>query len=167
MNQHPKYLPNIETVEDILLDIKDTDDYKFGNIEIGLVGNYAGRWNSTLYKVFQDYPLDPSVEVKVFYEAVMPKSNLCYSYDDSIGCMPTLSVQIKKTEYRILKLLYLLDIKYYSNISEESHYIIEDTIDRIKDYLEDSNILKIERIGNNFKILHNIYDVTILGSSVG
>lgn len=154
---HPKNLPDIETIEDILLDIKDTNEYRSGKIEIVLNGD-----NYQLHKMGFSYK--PQRELKVVYEAIMPR-NLLSPVCESSGAS-RMGVSIKKTEYQIFKLLAHLAIQQYDTVTYETIVVINDTIQRIKDYLGDSVIKEYGDAYNKY-LLFNIHRVTILGSSVG
>lgn len=153
---HPKNLPDIETIEDILLDIKDTNEYQSGKIEIVLKSD-----NYQLHKMGFSYK--PQRELKVVYEAIMPRNLLSPVYESS-GVSGT-SIPIKKTEYQIFKLLAHLAIQY-DTATYETIVVINDTIQRIKDYLGYSVIKEYGDAYNKY-LLFNIHRVTILGSSVG
>jgi hypothetical protein len=149
-NDHPKNLPNIETIEDILLDIKDTDEYQNGKIEIFLNSD-----NYQLYKMGFCY--NTKRYMKIVLDSVIPE-NLCkYAHYEESGISEERNITIKTTEYQIIEIPAYLSIRH-NRIKYETMLIINDTIQRIRDYLGD-NLIKNMIEHTSGALLFNIYHV--------
>lgn len=145
----PRNLPELESLKDILLEIKDTDDYLSGRVEISLAKDIGEYINN--------------VDRVVVYEAVLPTISSINIYDEDFA-QPT-TVSIKKIEYRVDKLLVNLSIKI-KNVSVETREIVFDVFERVKNYLN-GEIFYTNCLYDEFTLIGNVYESTILGSSVG
>lgn len=156
----PRNLPELESLKDILLEIKDTDDYLSGRVEISLYR--VNHWDvQGLAKDIGEYI--NNVDRVVVYEAVLPTISSINIYDEDFA-QPT-TVSIKKIEYRVDKLLVNLSIKI-KNVSVETREIVFDVFERVKNYLN-GEIFYTSSLYDEFTLIGNVYESTILGSSVG
>jgi len=122
----PKDLPDKETIEDILLELKDTKkfDIKWINLD-----NMSWRADN---KVFYDWLEKGEV---IICEMDMETSNF------SLDPFETSTIRVKETRYDILRHPIRLDIKFEAGIlslNEKAVEIIETSKDvylRLKDYL--------------------------------
>ena len=131
--RHPKDLPDKETLEDILLELKDTHRFEIKWIDL----NSFGSADTQLYinwqangKVFDNW-----VERGEVVTCEMNPIN--YSFESDVMSYAT----VKETRYDILRHPIRLDIKFEAGIlslNEKASEIIETSKDvylRLKDYL--------------------------------
>ena len=123
-NRHPKDLPDKETIEDILLELKDTHKFEIKWVNLD---NMSWRANN---KVFDNW-LERGEVVTCEMEPIN------YSFD-----LDTMSyATVKHIRYDILRHPIRLDIKFEAGIlslNEKASEIIETSKDvylRLKDYL--------------------------------
>lgn len=161
---NPKELPELDILEDILIDIKDTDEYQSGNIVLSLYPSRPG--DSTHLTSNNEKPVE-SKRV-IVYEADMPKIEP-YDFDiegDLFGMPTTIpSIGIKKIEYEVTKLLVVLSIELF-NVSLETKHLVHETVKRIEDYVTDDNLIDVNHRFSKIDLKTSIYKYKFLGSSV-
>lgn len=130
-NRLPKDLPDKETIEDILLELRDTHKFEIKWVSLD---NMSWRSNN---KVFHNW-LEKGEVVTCEMEPIN------YSFDletISSGVSESTHVTVKETRYDILRHPIRLDVKFEAGIlslNEKASEIIETSLDvylRLKDYL--------------------------------
>lgn len=126
--RHPKDLPDKETLEDILLELKDTHRFEIIWIDLKSFGSYI-NWQAN-GKVFDNW-----VERGEVVTCEMNPIN--YSFESDVMSYAT----VKETRYDILRHPIRLEVKLKADVlslNEKASEIIETSKDvylRLKDYL--------------------------------
>jgi hypothetical protein len=127
-NRHPKDLPDKETLEDILLELKDTHKFEINWIDLNSFGSYI-NWQAN-GKVFDNW-----VEKGEVVTCEMNPIN--YSFD-----LDTMSyATVKETRYDILRHPIRVSVKFKEGIlslNKDAKEIFEASKEvylRLKDYL--------------------------------
>ena len=149
--KHPNELPDIETLNDILLDIKDTDDYISGNVLLSIhpspnVSNYA--------------------ESKRVFVCDIDKSDFepIHYYQDEVAHGLS-TIKTKTTEYQVTKSYINLIIQLH-NVPFETRTLVCETIQRVKEFITDDNLISVESNNHAYKsdinLLMSIYESELI-----
>jgi hypothetical protein len=125
--RHPKDLPDKETIEDILLELKDTHKFEIKWIDLNSFGSYI-NWQAN-GKVFDNW-----VERGEVVTCEMNPIN--YSFESDVMSYAT----VKETRYDILRHPIRVSVKFKGvlSLNKDAKEIIETSNDvylRLKDYL--------------------------------
>jgi hypothetical protein len=133
--RHPKDLPDKETLEDILLELKDTHKFEIKWIDLKSFGSYI-NWQAN-GKVFDNW-VERGEVVTCEMNPTFPTFNISQDCFDQI----TMSyATVKETRYDILRHPIRLEVKLKADVlslNEKASEIIETSKDvylRLKDYL--------------------------------
>lgn len=146
-NRHPKDLPDKETIEDILLELKDTHKFEIKWVNLDNMGWRADN------KVFDSWIEKGQV---VTYEMDKPFNQISYSED-----IPMSYATVKETRYDILRHPIRVLVKFKADIfslnkgGKEICDTSNDVYLRLKDYLG-SDVIQ-----DQFELLNFVIDFMI------
>jgi len=127
--RHPKDLPDKETIDDILLELHDTN--KFDISWIDLNNKWDWRANGKLF----DNLVEKGQVVTCEMDPTFPTFNISRDFFDSI---PMSTMRVKETRYDIIRhpIRVLVDFNPdYSTLSKELIDASKETLLRLKDYI--------------------------------
>lgn len=125
----PEDLPDKETIDDILLELKDTNKYEINWIDLNSMGSYT-NWRAD-NKVFDNWVQRGQVSI------MKCEPNISNFTEDwwSTDSMPMSTMTYKETRYDIFRYPIRLEVKFNCGITKELIEIVKETYLRIKDYL--------------------------------
>jgi hypothetical protein len=134
-NRHPKDLPDKETIEDILLELKDTHKFEINWIDLNSFGSYI-NWKAN-GKVFYNW-VEKGGVVTCEMIPTFPAFNISQDCFDEI---PMSYATVKETRYDILRHPIRLEVRSEVGFLSLNHSGVElirtstDVYLRLKDYL--------------------------------
>ena len=126
--RHPKDLPDKETINDILLELHDTNKFDINWINLD---NMSWRANN---KVFHNW-LEKGEVITCEMDSTFPTFN---PSEDGFDSMPMSYATVKQTRYDILRHPIRVSVQFnpdYSTLSKELIDTSKEVLLRLKDYL--------------------------------
>jgi len=126
--RHPKDLPDKETINDILLELHDTNKFDINWINLD---NMSWRANN---KVFHNW-LEKGEVITCEMDSTFPTFN---PSEDGFDSMPMSYATVKQTRYDILRHPIRVSVQFnpdYSTLSKELIDTSKEVLLRLKDYI--------------------------------
>jgi hypothetical protein len=126
--RHPKDLPDKMTIDDILLELHDTNKFDINWINLD---NMSWRANN---KVFHNW-LEKGEVVTCEMDSTFPTFNPC---EEGFDSMPMSYATVKETRYDILRHPIRISVQFnpdYSTLSKELIDTSKEVLLRLKDYI--------------------------------
>ena len=126
--RHPKDLPDKETIDDILLELHDTNKFDINWINLD---NMSWRANN---KVFHNW-LEKGEVITCEMDSTFPTFN---PSEDGFDSIPMSYATVKETRYDILRHPIRVSVQFnpdYSTLSKELIDTSKEVLLRLKDYL--------------------------------
>lgn len=126
--RHPKDLPDKETIDDILLELHDTNKFDINWINLD---NMSWRANN---KVFHNW-LEKGEVITCEMDSTFPTFN---PSEDGFDSMPMSYATVKQTRYDILRHPIRVSVQFnpdYSTLSKELIDTSKEVLLRLKDYI--------------------------------
>lgn len=130
--RHPKDLPDKMTIDDILLELHDTNKFDINWIDLNSFGGYM-NWKAN-GKVFNQW-LEKGEVVTCEMDSTFPTFN---PSEDGFDSMPMSYSTVKQTRYDIFRHPIRISVQFnpdYSTLSKELIDTSKEVLLRLKDYI--------------------------------